>query len=103
MRLKNAILILASVLTVSLGATCDEPNYIIPTQPLDSVFDVTYGNIRSSEGLISYLTNPTTDNFVDYTISLLPAAVPLWAMGVFMFFSFFICSMQMCCFDVCGK
>ncbi len=103
MRRTNIVILVAIVLMATLGQDCDEPNYIIPTEPLDQAFDTTYDNIRSSQGLISYLASPSADNFVDYTITLLPAAAPLWALGAFTFLTFFICAMQKCCFDVCNR
>jgi hypothetical protein len=101
-RILIAILVLAFVLGVK-SKKCDSPNYIIPVSPLDSAFDTTLDSIRSPQSLIAYLANPTTDNFIDYTITLLPAAAPLWAMGVFTFVLFIACSIQLCCFDVCGN
>lgn len=96
------MVVIAFVLGVE-SQKCNNPSYIIPVSPLDSAFDTTLDSIRSPQSLIAYLANPTTDNFIDYTITLLPAAAPLWAMGVLTFVLFIACSIQLCCFDVCGN
>ena len=104
--MNSRILVTILVLAFVLGADsriCPTPNYIIPVSALDTAFDNTLDSIRSPQSLIAYLANPTTDNFIDYTITLLPAAAPLWAMGVLTFVLFIAFSIQLCCFDVCGN
>ena len=82
---------------------CQDPQYIIPYDPLDTAFDTGFDTIRGKDQLIVLIQNPTADNAKNYLLSLAPFSAPLFAMAGVTLAIFIATIIQVICFNTCSK
>lgn len=87
----------------SQSQKCQNPNYIIPYDPIDDAFDATINTIRGQDQLVNLIQNPNESTFKDYMLSLAPFSAPLFAMAGVTFAIFIATIVQVICFNSCGK
>ena len=82
---------------------CQNPQYIIPYDPIDSAFDTGFDTIRGKDQMITLIENPNADNAKNYLVSLAPFSAPLFAMAGITVAIFIATIVQVICFNTCSK
>ena len=102
-KLTITLLFLATLVCLKADDDCQQQNYIIPYEALDTVFDGGIDAVRSQENLIALIENPNSQTLMDYILSLVPYSAPLFAMAGITLVVFIASIVQVICFNTCGK